>query len=235
MCPSKSGINHSVVRAYVQVFRANRKPIVILSGITLATIIGLSAGKVSSPQHDKHPRTVLNEPALTPHDELYSVHLNSSGTGWAVGKFGRILRTPDGVKPEIESARTLGCYALHSTYCSYRRDAVKALVMAEAALELSNDHGFLHWIALGSFNKGWSLCNMENVKNGFPILEAVKMWKDMGAEMALPTFQVLLAEIYQSTRNFQESLRAIAVWQSQRAIMTIIMMPSYTALKGNFF
>jgi photosystem II stability/assembly factor-like uncharacterized protein len=84
------------VRAYFQVFRANRKPIVILSGITLATIIGLFATKFSSPQNDKHPQTALNEPALTPHDELYSVHINSSGTGWVVGKFGRILRTPDG-------------------------------------------------------------------------------------------------------------------------------------------
>jgi hypothetical protein len=35
MCPSKNGINHSVVRFYFEVFRANRKPIVILSGITL--------------------------------------------------------------------------------------------------------------------------------------------------------------------------------------------------------
>jgi len=51
------------------------------------------------------------------------------------------------------------CYVIHATYSSYRRDAAKALEMAEAALEISNDRGFLHWVALGSFNKwgNWGL------------------------------------------------------------------------------
>jgi tetratricopeptide (TPR) repeat protein len=50
------------------------------------------------------------------------------------------------------------CYAIHATYYSYRRDATKALAMADTALRVSHDRGFLHWIVLGTLNKGWSLC-----------------------------------------------------------------------------
>ena len=84
------------MRFYFEAFRANHTYTAILSGITLTTIFGLFAIQFSSFQNDKHPPTPLHEPIPTPHDELYSVHINSSGTGWAVGKFGTILHTRDG-------------------------------------------------------------------------------------------------------------------------------------------
>jgi len=46
------------------------------------------------------------------------------------------------------------CFALHATYYAYRRDAPKALEMADAALKIATDRGFLHWIALASIDKG---------------------------------------------------------------------------------
>jgi tetratricopeptide (TPR) repeat protein len=102
------------------------------------------------------------------------------------------------------------CYTIHATYSSYRRDATKALEMAETALKISNERGFLHWIALGSFNRGWSLCRLGRVKEGLPILlDGMKMWKAMGAEMAVPTFQVLLAEVYQNAGKLKEALVSV--------------------------
>jgi len=102
------------------------------------------------------------------------------------------------------------CYAIHATYSSYRRDATKALEMAETALKISDERGFLHWIALGRFNKGWSLCSLGSVNEGLPILlDGMKMWKAMGAEMAVPTFQVLLGEIYQTAGKPTKALAAV--------------------------
>jgi tetratricopeptide (TPR) repeat protein len=102
------------------------------------------------------------------------------------------------------------CYTMHATYYSYRRDAAKALEMAEAALKISIDRGFLHWIVLGSFNKGWSLCRLGNVTEGLALLlDGLKRWKSMGAEMAVPTFQVLVGEIYQSDGDSKKALAAV--------------------------
>ena len=102
------------------------------------------------------------------------------------------------------------CDAIIATYYSYRRDAATTLTMAEAALKISDERGFLHWIALGSINKGWALCSLGKVNEGQPILlDGLKMWKIMGAEMALPTFQVLLAEVYQAAGVFKEASAAV--------------------------
>jgi tetratricopeptide (TPR) repeat protein len=102
------------------------------------------------------------------------------------------------------------CYAIHAVYSSYCRDKTKALEMAETALKISNERGFLHWIALGSFNKGWSLCGLGRVNEGLPILfDGMNMWKAMGAEMAVPTFQVLLAEVYQNAGKLKEALASV--------------------------
>jgi tetratricopeptide (TPR) repeat protein len=102
------------------------------------------------------------------------------------------------------------CYALLATYSCYRRDATKALEMAEAALKISNDRGFSHWIALGSFNRGWSLSRLGKITDGLPyLLEGLKGWRSMGAEMAVPTFQVLLGEIYLTAGKFKEALAAV--------------------------
>ena len=38
----------------------------------------------------------FKENVLTPHDELFAVDVRESGRGWAVGKYGLILRTDDG-------------------------------------------------------------------------------------------------------------------------------------------
>jgi DNA-binding winged helix-turn-helix (wHTH) protein/predicted ATPase len=101
-------------------------------------------------------------------------------------------------------------YAIQATYYAYRRDAAKAFEMAEAALRISNDRGFLHWIALGSFNKGWSSCILGKVTEGVPLLlDGMKRWKSMGAEMAVPTFRVLLGEIYQTKGEAKKALATV--------------------------
>ena len=102
------------------------------------------------------------------------------------------------------------CFAILGTYYAYRRDATRALAMAEAALKIADDRGFQHWVALGSVNKGWSLCRLGQANQGLPILlDGMKMWKDMGAEMAVPSFQGLLAEVYQTAGKIGEALAAV--------------------------
>jgi len=133
---------------------------------------------------------------------------------WFLGFAERAERAAQGA---IDLAKKLSspfnealCYAIHATYYAYRRDAAKTLAMAEAALKVSNDRGFLHWIALASINKGWSLCRLGKAKEGLAtFLDGLKRWKSTGAEMAAPTFSVLLAEIYQASGPVQKALDAI--------------------------
>jgi DNA-binding winged helix-turn-helix (wHTH) protein len=102
------------------------------------------------------------------------------------------------------------CYAIHATYYTYRRDATAALAMAEAALKISHEHGFLHWSALGSLNKGWSMSRLGNVREGLPyLLEGLQKWASMGAQMALPTYLLLLGEVYQKEGKVQQALAAV--------------------------
>lgn len=133
---------------------------------------------------------------------------------WFLGFVERSERAAQGA---IDLAKKLSspfnealCYAIHATYYAYRRDAAKTLEMAEAALKISNDRGFLHWIALASINKGWSLCRLGKAKEGLvTFLDGLKRWKSMGAEMAGPTFSVLLGEIYQASGQSHKALYAI--------------------------
>lgn len=102
------------------------------------------------------------------------------------------------------------CYALNATYYSYCRAPIKALEMSEAAIAIATDRGFLHWTALGNFNKGWSLCKLGHLTAGFPLLlDGIQKWQSMGAKMAIPTFEVLLGEIYQSQGDIRKSLAAV--------------------------
>jgi DNA-binding winged helix-turn-helix (wHTH) protein/tetratricopeptide (TPR) repeat protein len=102
------------------------------------------------------------------------------------------------------------CYAIHATYYCYRQDVTKALEMAEAALKISNDRGFLHWIVLATINKGWSLCSLGKSKEGLPLLlEGLKRWESMGAEMEVPVFQFLLGDICQKRGSWKQALAAV--------------------------
>ena len=102
------------------------------------------------------------------------------------------------------------CFALHATYYAYRRDTVKTLAMSDAALKIATERGFLHWIALASINKGWALSGLGKTEEGLAyFLEGLKRWRSTGVEMAEPTFQVLLGEIYQASGDFQKALAAV--------------------------
>ncbi len=79
------------------VFGIRRNRTLILSRVALVLVFAFVT-KPSSSQDNHVSGSVLLKPALTPHDELYAVHINPSGSGWAVGKFGRILHTSDAGK-----------------------------------------------------------------------------------------------------------------------------------------
>jgi tetratricopeptide (TPR) repeat protein len=103
------------------------------------------------------------------------------------------------------------CYGLLTHYYSYRQDATKSLELADAALKISKDGGFLHWMALGMINEGWSLSMLGKVADGLShLLDGLKAWKSTGAEMAVPTFQLRLGEVYAAAGKFDEGLAAVS-------------------------
>jgi photosystem II stability/assembly factor-like uncharacterized protein len=86
------------LRFFFAAFRTRPKQILILAGIALTIGVGILVPKLSSRQGDNRPESASPGRAFTAHDELYSIHINPNGTGWTVGKFGRILHSQDGGK-----------------------------------------------------------------------------------------------------------------------------------------
>lgn len=84
--------------SYCQMTKLRHPRLVTFSIFVIATIFGHLTTRASAPSNRKTTTSVFRERHLTPHDELYSIHLTQHGAGWAVGKFGKILHTSDSGK-----------------------------------------------------------------------------------------------------------------------------------------
>ena len=91
----------------------------------------------------------VREKILTPHDELFAVHIGESERGWVVGKYGLILRTGDGGRSwtvqKAGTTRTL-------TSVSFANDQ-RGFAVGSGGLILATIDGGLSWNAQSSPTK----------------------------------------------------------------------------------
>ncbi|HKZ50878.1 MAG TPA: hypothetical protein VJ256_03875, partial [Dehalococcoidia bacterium] len=92
----------------------------------------------------------------------------------------------------------------------YRREAQAAQEQAEAAMALSSEQGFPHYLALGTIARGWALAEQGEIEEGIKQMrQGLAAWRATGAEVGT-WFLALLAEAYGKGEQVEEGLSAVA-------------------------
>jgi predicted ATPase len=93
----------------------------------------------------------------------------------------------------------------------YRRDAAQALSLASEASEICRKHGFAYYLAVAEIFVGWALGMEGDTAAGLAKLrQGLEGLKATGAELRLPFYYGLLAEILGLAGLFGEALANVA-------------------------
>jgi predicted ATPase len=97
--------------------------------------------------------------------------------------------------------------ALHQ----HRREGQAAQERAEAAIRLSTERGFPHWVAYGTSLRGWALAEQGQEEEGIAQVRwGMAAWQDTGAEIGRTYYIALLAEAYGKAGQAEKGLAALA-------------------------
>jgi predicted ATPase len=104
-------------------------------------------------------------------------------------------------------------FALHyAIYLhQFRREAQRVREMADTAIALAREQGFVLWLSGSTILKGWALAELGAVEEGTgQIHEGLSTWQAIGAELGRPHHLALLAEAYGRGEQAEEGLRVLA-------------------------
>jgi predicted ATPase/class 3 adenylate cyclase len=92
----------------------------------------------------------------------------------------------------------------------YRREAPAARELAERMIALSEEYGFLFWLAEGAIFRGAALVEQGKLDEGLKsICQGVSAHQATGVELARPYFLGLLADAYEKTGQKEQSWAAL--------------------------
>jgi class 3 adenylate cyclase/predicted ATPase len=102
-----------------------------------------------------------------------------------------------------------------------RGDAQASLECAERELELAREQGFPLWVAIAQIYRGWALARLGHHEEALATIpKGIANYRATGAEMAVPRFQILLADAYghagQASEGLRVSAEALAIMQRNR-------------------
>jgi predicted ATPase len=137
--------------------------------------------------------------------------------GWASSLIGEPDRARRGLREALVLARRLGhrlSLAENLTVAAvgyaYLRESHSAGELAEEAVALATEQGFPYWWAEGTVVAGWALAAQGRAEEGLARLrEGIGAWRASGAEVALSSFQALLAEAYVHAGEHEAALLAV--------------------------
>jgi adenylate cyclase len=93
----------------------------------------------------------------------------------------------------------------------YRREASAAQEIAERLITLSTEHGFSHWLAQATIERGWAMAEEGHNKEGIAqIREGLAAFRAAGTEALRPHVLCLLAEACRETDRLDDGLDALA-------------------------
>ncbi len=93
----------------------------------------------------------------------------------------------------------------------YRREGQAAKEQAEAAMTLSTEHGFPHWVAMGTILRGGALAEQGQGEEGIAQMhQGLAAWRATGAELVRPYFLALLAEASGKVGQIEDGLTVLA-------------------------
>jgi predicted ATPase len=92
-----------------------------------------------------------------------------------------------------------------------RRDVPAVYEHAEAAVALSTEQGFTHWVALGTSLRGWALAMQGQGEEGIvQVRQGIAAWQAARAVIAVPFLYTLLAEVCARLDHPEDGLQALA-------------------------
>jgi predicted ATPase/DNA-binding SARP family transcriptional activator len=97
------------------------------------------------------------------------------------------------------------CYSamLHQ----YRREEQAVQELAEAAINLSTEQGFVFWLAQASFLRAWALVGQGQAAEGISAMrQSLDDWRAIGTEFLVAYTSALLAEAYAKAGQLDEGL-----------------------------
>jgi predicted ATPase len=93
----------------------------------------------------------------------------------------------------------------------FRREGHLVQQRAEAAITLSTEQGFPHWLAMGTFLRGWALAAQGQGAEGMvQMRQGLAARRAAGAELGRPLLLTLLAEAYGGIGQAKEGLALLA-------------------------
>jgi predicted ATPase len=97
-----------------------------------------------------------------------------------------------------------------AVFYQFRREPRRAQERAEAAIALSREQGFMHFLAEASMLRGWALAEQGQVAAGLSqIRQGMADWEATGAQIR-PSTLMLLADVYGHMGQPEEGLRVLA-------------------------
>ncbi|MBK9176020.1 MAG: AAA family ATPase [Flavobacteriales bacterium] len=88
------------------------------------------------------------------------------------------------------------------------RDYARTEEYSKEFLDSALEHGFPWWVAAASVNLGWAMAHRGEVAEGLEMAtRSAAMWRMMGAELAVPSFYLHIAEIHLLDGNPSEALK----------------------------
>src|SRR5262249_42730703 len=107
------------------------------------------------------------------------------------------------------SLATARCYAAGVSHL--RRDVPAVHEHAEAAVTLATEQGFPLWIAVGMSLYGWALAMQGQSEEGMAkVRQGIATWQITGAELFIPYFYTVLAEVCDHLGHTADGLQALA-------------------------
>jgi tetratricopeptide (TPR) repeat protein len=92
----------------------------------------------------------------------------------------------------------------------YERDPAEADRLASDLIELSTRHNFVHWLALGTVNRGWARSALGHTTEGLVQIElGIKDFRATGSVLSLPSLLTQKAEALHLADRTSEAVEAI--------------------------
>ena len=172
------------------------------------------------------------------HDPGVGCHSGAARTLWLLGYPDQALaRVQDGLALATELAYPFSsAYALGFAVQVYqfRGEGQEVSDHAEAAVTLSTEQGFAHWLAQGTILQGWALTTQEQGEKGLrQMRHGLTTYRASGAELLVPYFLLLLAEAYARLGQVEAGLAVLQEgWEVMERTGEHVWHAEMSRLKG---
>jgi DNA-binding winged helix-turn-helix (wHTH) protein/predicted ATPase len=203
--------------------QATQDPVVLLAAHNALGIVSLYSGEletalahlergIAGTDSGEHDSTRTHAFRLVPPVVTCAIH-----SAWALWLLGHLDRATARAQEALTLARALDhpfglSYACHlaAALHQWRGDHAAAHALEAEALPHDTEHGFGLLLSVGRIQRGWLLAEQGQRDAGLAQMrEGLAMHREIGAEVLVPGFLALVAEVHQTLGQPAEGLSAL--------------------------